>query len=165
MAGAGVMYSDISRFGFAADVLYSQRGARYELGNSRQRINYLELVTTARYFLNDEGAFRPNIYIGPSFNLRTSANFDPTQGSPDDRFDNKDVTNRFDVGATAGIQFNFRVRNRQRFLIDARYTQGFADVMTSPGNTRNQTITIGLGYNFGIGQNYRPGARKLPLKR
>jgi hypothetical protein len=165
MAGVGVMYSDISRFGFATDVLYSQRGARYTNGNSRQRINYLEIVSTARYFLNDEGAFRPNIYLGPSVNFRTGANFDPTQGTTTDRIDNKAVTRPLDIGAVVGFQANFRVRNRQRFLIDARYTHGLMDVLTAPGNTRNQTITVGLGYNFGMGRNYRPGEQKLPLRK
>jgi Outer membrane protein beta-barrel domain len=163
-AGLGVMYSDISRFGFAVDALYSQRGARYLLGNARQRINYIEVVPTARYFLNDGGAFRPNIYLGPSFNFRTGANFNPNQGSTAGQIDNKAVTNPFDVGITAGFQANFRVRNRQRFLVDARYKQGVADVLSAAGNTRNQTITLGLGYNFGVGRNYRPGEQKLPLR-
>lgn len=154
-AGLGVMYSDISRFGFATDVLYSQRGAQKINGDGRQRINYIEVVSTARYFLNDEGNFRPNIYLGPSFNFMTGANFN--------RVDNKSVVRPIDIGITAGIQLNFRVQSRQRFLIDARYTQGVADVLLAPGTTRNQTVTIGLGYNFGIGRNYRPGDAKLPV--
>lgn len=163
-AGLGAMYSDISHFGFAIDALYSQRGARLTNSNARQRINYIEITPTARYFLNDDGAFRPNILLGPSVNFRTGANFDPTQGSPSDRFDNKAVTRPLDVGITGGIQLNFRVRSRQRFIIDARYTHGLMDVLTAPGNTRNQTITLGLGYNFGVGRNYNPGDQKLPLR-
>ncbi|WP_019989102.1 porin family protein [Rudanella lutea] len=164
-AGLGAMYSDISHFGFAIDALYSQRGARYTNGNSRQRINYIEITPTARYFLNDGGNFRPNILLGPSVNFRTGANFDPTQGSPADKFDNINSTRPYDIGITAGLQLNFRVRNRERFIIDTRFTQGLTDVMTTPGVTRNQTITIGLGYNFGVGRNYNPGDQKLPLRR
>ena len=164
LAGIGFMYSDISHFGFAFDILYSQEGTRYTNGNSRQRVNYLEVPITLRYFLNDGGDFRPNLFVGPSVALRTKANFDPTQGSPADRFDNTAVFKPTEVGVTGGIQLNFRVRNRERFLIDARYTHGLTDVWTGPGITRNQTITLGLGYNFGIGRNYQPGDRKLPVE-
>lgn len=162
-AGVGAMYSDISHFGFAFDILYSQRGSRYDNGNGRQRINYLEVPITLRYFLNDGGDFRPNVFIGPSVALKTGANFDPTQGSPSDRFDNSGNFLSADIGVTGGLQLNFRVRNRERFLLDLRYTHGLTDVWTFPGFTRNQTITVGLGYNFGIGRNYRPGERKLPV--
>ncbi len=162
-AGVGFMYSDISDFGFAFDILYSQRGAQFTNGNSRQRINYIEVPITLRYFLNNGGNFRPNLFIGPSVTLKTGANFDPTQGSPSDRFDNSVNFRPADVGLTGGLQLNFRVRNRERFLVYLRYTHGLSDISIAPGNVRNQTFTVGLGYNFGIGRNYQPGDRKLPV--
>ena len=163
-AGIGFMYSDVSHFGFAFDILYSQEGTRYKNGNSRQRVNYVEVPITLRYFLNDEGNFRPNVFFGPSVALRTKANFDPTQGSPSDKFDNTAVFKPTEVGLTGGLQLNFRVRNRERFIVDLRYTHGLTDVWTGPGTTQNQTFTFGLGYNFGIGRNYQPGDRKLPVE-
>jgi hypothetical protein len=163
-AGIGFTYSDISHFGFAFDILYSQRGAQYTNGNARQRINYIEVPITLRYFLNNGGNFRPNVFIGPSVAFKAGANFDPTQGSPSDRFDNAVNFKPADIGLTGGLQLNFRVRNRQHFLVDLRFTQGISDVSIVPGNVRNQTITVGLGYNFGIGRNYRPGERKLPVQ-
>ncbi len=162
-AGIGFMYSDISHFGFAFDILYSQRGAQFTNGNSRQRINYIEVPITLRYFLNNGGNFRPNLFVGPSVALKTGAKFDPTQGTPSDRFDNSVNFRPADVGITGGLQLNFRVRNRERFLVDLRFTQGLSDISIAPGNIRNQTITVGLGYNFGIGRNYQPGERKLPV--
>lgn len=162
-AGIGFMYSDISHFGFAFDILYSQRGAQFTNGNSRQRINYVEIPITLRYFLNNGGNFRPNVFIGPSVALKTAANFDPTQGSPADRFDNSANFRPADVGLTGGLQLNFRVRNRERFLVDFRYTHGLSDITIAPGNVSNQTFTVGLGYNFGIGRNYQPSDPKLPV--
>ena len=68
-----------------------------------------------------------------------------------------------DLGLTAGFQANFRVGDRQRFTADARYTHGVVNVGLDKKDLRSQMITIGLGYNFGIGREYRPGDRKLPL--
>jgi hypothetical protein len=169
-AGIGVIYSDVSRFGAAIDLLYAQRGTKSftNLGsvatNYTNRINYLELPITARYFLNRSGNFRPNVFFGIVPALRLNS-FTREKGA-----DGKDVktvtTDLFrpaDLGLTAGFQANFRVGDRQRFTADLRYTHGVTNIGFNTNDLRNQMITVGLGYNFGIGREYQPGDRKLPL--
>jgi hypothetical protein len=171
-AGVGVIYSDISRFGFAVDVLYAQRGATTRITGPRsgepervvQRINYLELPITARYFLNRSGNFRPNVFAGIVPALRLNAR-DKASGNGVNV--TNDATDRYrsaDLGLTAGLQLNWRAGDRQRFTVDARYTHGITTVSAFTNDLRNQQITIGLGYNFGIGRQYRPGDRKLPIR-
>ncbi|XWW44391.1 PorT family protein [Fibrella sp. USSR17] len=170
-AGVGFIYSDISRFGAAIDLLYSQRGAQstYNLGSVAttltNRVNYLELPITARYFLNRSGNFRPNVYAGIVPALRLNAF---TREKAADGKDVKTVTTDLyrtaDLGLTAGFQANFRVGDRQRFTADARYTHGITNIGLNATDLRNQMITIGLGYNFGIGRQYQPGDRKLPIR-
>lgn len=169
-AGAGFIYSDISRFGFAFDLLYSQRGSRskYNVGpvatTLTNQVNYLELPITGRYFLNRSGNFRPNIYAGIVPALRLNAS---TREKSDNKDVKTDVTQQYrtaDLGLTAGFQANFRAGDRQRFTVDARYTHGISNIGLNTTDLRNQMITIGLGYNFGIGREYRPGDRKLPIR-
>ncbi|MEZ0607895.1 porin family protein [Fibrella sp. WM1] len=171
-AGVGFIYSDISRFGFGVDLLYSQRGN--ELKNSAPgsrdpetivyRVNYLELPLTARYFLNRSGNFRPNVFVGAVPALRLNAR---DKASGNGVTYTNDVTSRYrtaDLGLTAGFQLNWRTGDRQRFTVDARYTQGVTNIVTNASDVRNQMITVGLGYNFGIGREYQPGDRKLPIR-
>lgn len=169
-AGIGFIYSDVSRFGAAVDLLYSQRGTQSKnyLGsvptNYTNRVNYLELPITARYFLNRSGNFRPNVFFGVVPALRLNA----YSRQKADNIDAKAVTtNSFraaDLGLTAGFQANFRVGDQQRFTADARYTHGISNVGVDKTDLRTQMITIGLGYNFGIGREYQPGDRKLPIR-
>ncbi len=161
-AGLGVMYSDYSRFGLAADVLFSQRGAKFEIpvGNGQlafnQRINYIEIPITLRYYLNDAGNFRPNVYFGPSLGLMLKGKRvnQKLNGNDIADADNSRDFRPADLGATAGIQFNFRAGNRQRFTIDARYTYGLTDISVPSERMQNSFITVGLGYNWGIGREY-----------
>ncbi|MFD2570992.1 porin family protein [Spirosoma soli] len=172
-AGAFLMYSSLNHFGISADVLYSQLGTKYDgpiqgfNGNStfRQRVNYLEIPVVARYFLTLSGNFRPNIFIGPSLGIKLNAKRvgGKLNGNDEPRLngDNNNDFNDLDLGATGGFQLNWRAGNRQRFLIDARYTLGLTDVQTNLPNLwgrrnslQNSAITLTLGYGFGVGREY-----------
>lgn len=158
-AGAFLMYSSLNHFGISADVLYAQRGTRFDNGSLKftQRVNYLEIPVVARYFLTLSGNFRPNLFIGPSLAVKLNAKrvngFDG---------DNSNDFNNLDLGATGGFQLNWGVGSRQRFLIDARYNLGLTDVQTNLPNIwgprsslQNSTITLALGYGFGVGREFR----------
>ncbi|XWW44390.1 PorT family protein [Fibrella sp. USSR17] len=169
-AGVGFMYSDISRFGFAVDVLYSQQGSqtKYITNNietiQNTRLNYLAAPITARYFLNRSGNFRPNVYAGIVPAVMLNANQTSKVGSASSKGDIQDRFRKGDLGLTAGFQANFRTGDRQRFTVDARYTYGLPNISVATNDLHNQMVTVGLGYNFGIGRQYQPGDRKLPIR-
>lgn len=171
-AGVGFIYSDISHFGFAIDLLYSQRGStsRNNSPGPRDperiinRINYLELPLTARYFLNTSGNFRPNLFLGAVPALRLNARTIASGNGVNYNNDATASTRSADLGLTAGFQLNWRAGNRQRFTVDGRYTHGITNVSTLVNDIRNQMITIGLGYNFGIGREYQSRDRKFPIR-
>ena len=162
-AGAFLMYSSLNHFGISGDVLYSQMGTKFDDGRYRftQHVNYLEIPVVARYFLTLNGNFRPNIFVGPSLGIKLSAK--RTNGeilnAPTTvvNADNTGDFNSLDLGATGGFQFNWGVGNRQRFLIDARYTLGLSNVQALPNlwgprnSLHNSAITLTLGYGFGVG--------------
>lgn len=166
-AGAFLMYSSLNHFGISADVLFSQRGTSFNDETSQrkfiQRVNYLEIPVVARYFLTLSGNFRPNIFLGPSLGIKLNAkrikNQVGTTVLPDT--ENNNNFDSIDFGGTGGFQLNWGVGNRQRFLIDARYTLGLSPVQTNIPNDwsrrnslQNSTITVTLGYGFGVGKEY-----------
>lgn len=167
VAGAFLMYSSLNHFGISADVLYSQRGTKFDDGRTyrfTQHVNYLEIPVVARYFLTLSGNFRPNVFVGPSLGVKLNAK--RTNGEiingPNTAVnaDNTGDFNSLDLGATGGFQLNWGVGNRQRFLLDARYTLGLANVQALPNlwglndNLHNSVITVTLGYGFGVGREY-----------
>ncbi|GAB3932063.1 hypothetical protein GCM10028804_45770 [Larkinella terrae] len=161
IAGGFVSYSSINHFGISADVLYSQRGGKYDNPSDRsshtQFLNYLEIPVVARYYLNLSGNFRPNFFVGPSLGILMAAkrthSINQGQSYPDS--DTKDEFEPLDLGGTAGFQANFKVKDRQRFLIDARYTLGLTNVRTNSSPwLGNSTFSFTLGYSFGVGRNY-----------
>ena len=176
-AGAFLMYSSLNHFGISADVLYAQRGTKFSgtvtppFGNPTttsftQRVNYLEIPVVARYFLTLSGNFRPNVFIGPSLAIKLNAKrVDGEINGVSTAVVNGENSNDFkdlDLGATGGFQLNWGAGNRQRFLIDARYNLGLSNVQTDLPNLwgrrnslQNSTITLTLGYGFGIGREFR----------
>ncbi len=165
-AGAFVMYSSLNHFGISGDILYSQLGTKFDDGRYRftQHVNYLEIPVVARYFLTLSGNFRPNLFVGPSLGIKLNAK--RTNGeilnapAATVNADNTGDFNSLDLGATGGFQLNWGVGNRQRFLFDARYTLGLANVQALPNlwgpknSLHNSAITLTLGYGFGIGKEH-----------
>ncbi len=157
------MYSDINHFGISGDILFSQKGARFESvpsGNSRatytQRINYLEIPVLARYFLTLSGSFRPNFFIGPSVAFRLNAKTKDYSINNAEQPD-ADITDFYrpaDLGFVGGIALNFEIAKGKRVLMDARYTYGLTDITVVQGRVRNSAITLNLSYGFGVGKKY-----------
>ncbi len=171
VAGGFLMYSSLNHFGISADVLYAQRGAAFRLQQANgstitydQRVNYLEIPVALRYFLTLSGNFRPNLFVGPSLAFKLNAKTNLTNP----KTDNSNAFNAADLGLLAGFQLNWKgFGDRQRFLIDARYTYGFTDATALPllGGINNQrignsAITLTLGYGFGVGPEYRSRFRR-----
>jgi hypothetical protein len=159
--GGFIMYSDIRHFGISMDVLYSQKGAGFEVvtvsGTNisyKNRINYLEIPVLARYFLTLSGPFRPNFFIGPSvaFKLNAKVKEYEIDTRPQPEVDVSDRFRPLDLGLVGGIAFNFEVAKGKRVLLDARYTYGLSDVTVDIGSVRNSAITLNLSYGFGVGK-------------
>lgn len=171
--GGFVMYSDINHFGVSVDLLYSQRGFRYKQADRfgdvdfRQRLHYVELPILLRYFLNRSGKVRPNLFLGPNVGFLVGANRPNPVNNALPGISTVDLFNKVDLGATAGLSLNFRVRQAQRLHVDARYTLGLTDITknqpgsdrtiydnTANGNVRNSVISLTLGYGIGLGRSY-----------
>ena len=151
IGGLFVTYSIENTFGITTKVLYSQKGASFKSIDTKQTLNYIEVPVIGRFFLNKEGTFRPNIFVGPSFGFLTGAT--NKVGSNDRvKIDNYDaIYNTFDFGVTGGIGFNFLISNETYFIIDGRYTHGLSDITKAPGVVNNNSFGLTAGISFGFG--------------
>ena len=151
IGGLFVTYSIKNTFGITTKVLYSQKGASFKSSDTKQTLNYIEVPVIGRFFLNKEGTFRPNIFVGPSFGFLTGAT--NKVGSNDRvKIDNYDaIYNTFDFGVTGGIGFNFLISNETYFIIDGRYTHGLSDITKAPGVVNNNSFGLTAGISFGFG--------------
>ena len=67
VVGGFITYSIINTFAVTTKLLYYQKGASFPSSNTKQTLHYFEVPVIGRFFLNKEGDFRPNLFVGPSF--------------------------------------------------------------------------------------------------
>lgn len=149
LLGGFLTYSIRDTYGFTWKVLYSQKG--YQTDNFKETLKYIEVPVIVRLFFNRDGAFRPNIFAGPSFGFLTGVST-KTGSAAEVKMANYDaVFNTFDFGLTGGLGLNYEIAREIRLLLDVRYTHGITDV-TKAGNSNvnNQAIGITGGISFGI---------------
>ncbi|MDJ1491731.1 porin family protein [Cytophagaceae bacterium DM2B3-1] len=158
--GLYVMYSDISHFGISGDILFAQKGAKYDYNGSKfiQRINYIDVPIVARYFMNLKGKVRPNIFLGGSIafllNAKVKDRTDNGVARPD--VENTSSFASTDLGFLAGVGFNFKVSKARWVQTDFRFQQSLTPIQVSSApDRRNTSINILLSYAFGVGKKYR----------
>lgn len=149
LGGGFVTYSIRNTHAFTGKVLFSQKGAKD--GNRKQSMDYVEVPVIVRLFFNRDGAFRPNVFAGPSFGFLTGVRSKVGDGDYEKLKNYSDAYNTFDLGVTAGVGFNYECSPGTRILIDARYTHGLTDISKASNvSIINQAIGITAGISFGI---------------
>jgi hypothetical protein len=143
-----VTYSVMSTFGITAKVLYAEKGA--EFGDREELLKYIEVPLMGRFFINREGNFRPNLFVGPSFGILRSVSTRKGTADPVKLTNHETLYNEYDFGVTGGLGLNYRIMRATRLLLDARYTHGLSDITKSPGQINNESISVTFGISFGI---------------
>ncbi len=150
IGGVFLTYSILNSFGITTKLLYSQKGASFESSDTKQTLNYIEVPLIGRFFLNKEGTFRPNIFVGPSFGFLTGATNKVGSDKPVAIDSYKNIYNGFDFGVTGGLGLNFLISTETYFIIDARYTHGLSDITIANGNVNNNSFGLTAGISFGF---------------
>jgi outer membrane protein W len=146
--GLFLTYSVVNTFAVTGKILYSEKGANF--GDEEEILKYIEVPVTGRFFLNKEGRFRPNIFLGPSFGFLRGVAIRTGQADPVKVADYESLYNKYDIGATGGLGLNYLILRHTRLLLDARYTYGLTDITIAPSQINNETFTITFGISFGI---------------
>jgi outer membrane protein W len=150
IGGVFLTYSILNTFAITTKLLYAQKGASFESVDTKQTLNYIEVPVIGRFFLNKEGKFRPNIFIGPSFGFLTGATNKIGSDNPVAIDSYKNIYNGFDFGVTGGLGLNFLIATETYLVIDARYTQGISDISITNGNVNNNSFGLTAGLSFGF---------------
>ena len=150
IGGVFLTYSIMNTFAVTTKLLYSQKGASFESIDTKQTLNYFEVPIIGRFFLNKEGSFRPNIFVGPSLGFLTGATNKVGSNDRVDIENYENIFNGFDLGVTGGMGFNFLISNETYIIIDARYTHGLSDITKANGNVNNNALGLTAGISFGF---------------
>lgn len=126
VAGAFVTVG-MSNFAIQPEILYSQEGAKTDLGDFD--LDYINVPVMFKYYLVGNVL---NIQAGPQFGFLTSH-------SLKDQIDAKDFD--FSGAAGAGLDLPFGLR------VDARYHFGFTKV-TNEHDGKSGVFSLALGYSF-----------------
>jgi Outer membrane protein beta-barrel domain len=121
------------KLGIQADLLYSQQGAEFELGNFN--LDYVNVPIVLKYFLTDNFNFQ----LGPQFGVLINDDAQTVVGETI----NDIAANNFDISAVLGIGFDLPMGIR----LDGRYNLGLNDV-SKDSNGKNSVITLSVGYSF-----------------
>lgn len=150
VSGLFVTYSIINTFGITGKFLYHQKGATFQNDDVKQTLSYIEIPVIGRYFLNKEGQFRPNIFLGPSFGILTGAKNKVGTNDPEKLESFKDSFNTFDLGVTGGVGCNIRIFNETYLVLDGRYTHGVSDIAKNNADVNNNSFALTAGVSFGL---------------
>jgi len=108
-----------------ADILYSQQGAKFTLGDFE--LDYINVPVVVKYYLI--GGL--NLQAGPQFGFIVNDNFE--NGEPES----------FDLSGVVGTGYDLPFGLR----LDARYNFGFTEIFKD-SNRKNQVFSLSLGYSF-----------------
>ncbi len=127
------------KLGIQADLLYSQQGAKADLGDID--LSYVNVPVVLKVFLTESF----NLQVGPQFGFKVDDNF----GSV---FSDIVTAEDFDltgvVGAGLDLPAGFRVEGRYNFgLTKVNEEVRIADAATVESG-KNAVVTLSLGYSF-----------------
>jgi hypothetical protein len=128
------------KIGIQADLLYSQQGAEFELGEFN--LDYVNVPIVLKYFVTDN----LNIQLGPQFGVLVDDETTAVGSAV-----NAIGANDFDLSGILGvgldIPFGLRVEGRYNFgLNDTSEGTRVSDNSNLDG--KNSVITLSLGYSF-----------------
>lgn len=148
-AGAFLVYNFGENLGIRPEVLYSQKGAKYEEGEAKVtlKVDYLEIPILIQFAIPTEGSLKPILLAGPYVGIKMSAKTVMEIGDQSSEEDMGDEVKSTDFGLMfgAGVVFS------DRFEISARYSMGFTsipDVEIEDVDLKNKAIQIRAGISL-----------------
>ncbi len=141
-------------FALQPELLYVQKGAKYEEGDESAtfKFGYLDIPVLLKVRFPTSGSVRPSLFAGPVGSIKLSADGEATEGDMSLSMDISDMVKGFDFGMAFGGGLDFAM-GQNTLAFDARYTLGLTDWPDSVdfgdgGSAKNQgwLITLGIGF-------------------
>ena len=150
-AGGFLTFALGPNFALQPELLYVQKGARYEEGDASVtfKLDYLDIPVLLKYRFPTEGSIRPNLFAGPVGSIKMSANIQMESGGDEASVDMSDEVKGFDFGVALGGGLDFALSS-STLNFDVRYTLGLTDWPDTDlgGSVRNNgwLVTVGVGF-------------------
>ncbi len=129
----GIKFTD--KIGIQADLLYSQQGGEFSLGEFD--LTYVNVPIVLKYYLI-QGL---NLQVGPQFGFIVEDKIKTVFNDIETNID----ANKTDVSGVVGAGYDFPFGIR----FDARYNFGLTDVAKEDGfKGKNSVFSLALGYSF-----------------
>ena len=149
----GYVAKDGKKFGVAAEVLWSQKGAHLDFSQTGNiftadvKLDYVEIPVLGRYNI-PYGQTLIHIYAGPVFAFSvkdevTSTSRTTTQTTPATVITEDANAESTDVGIAIGAQVDVH-----KFLVDVRYNWGLMDVAKDDAKVKNRCFSAMFGFRF-----------------
>ena len=121
-AGGFLVFNFTDAVGIRPEVLYSQRGAKYESEGYevKVKLDYIEIPILLQYTVPMEGSVSPIILVGPTLGIKMSAEVE----TPDGDMELDDYVK----GTDFGIQFGAGVLINNMIEISGRYYMGLSTI-------------------------------------
>ena len=121
-----------------------------ENGTYTQKVSYFLVPALVKY------RFKNHIYVeaGPQFGLMYKAwieyNYKLEGNSARIKYDNKDVVNRMEVGAAAGV--GYRLLKGLGWTVGVKYHYGFTNVYKGNSSVKNNSLFLKLNIPIGVSE-------------
>lgn len=124
------------KFGLQADLLYSQQGGEFALGDVD--LDYINVPVVLKYYLTNN----LHLHAGPQFGINVNDNIEDVLPDIGDGTITLADAEGFDVEGVVGIGYDFPLGIRA----SGRYNFGLTDAFNTGG--KNSVITLAVGYSF-----------------
>lgn len=163
LIGSSLEYELNNHFSLKGNINYERRVDRFqitffnneaqEIGNDdfREIFSYINFPILLNYKFNDSGYF---INSGPFANYLIEAKFKPDYPNEERDRGNSSEIKKLDFGLSLGIGKNFKINDKNNFVIEIRDDFGLIDTGGVPnqfdGTSRTNSIKLILNWSFGI---------------
>lgn len=138
------------QFAFRIELLYSQKGHEAEVvgpfgGEWKTTLDYIELPVLLQLAVPLSESVRPVLFAGGYGAYLVSAKLGAEESED---VDVKDSFKEFDYGAVLGAGLEFRIGEKNKLLLDARYNLGLAKIDAEGSDVKNRGFAFSAGILF-----------------
>jgi len=129
-AGLFICYHINQNTAFRPEILYSQKGSKFENFQTEYRLEYLEIPLLAAFY----PVRHVQVHLGPSIHFFKKGSTE-SSGSIDSSLMRKQI-----LGLVFGVALEYRI-----LFLGCRYTTDLLPVFEAGGSTRNQVLQLNTG--------------------
>ena len=153
LAFGGGTYARLSlvpQFTIQAEVLYMQKGTKWDEGDEKLTLTYLEVPVLLMFNFPTPGPVSPSVFAGPYLGYLLDAKSD-FEG---EEYDAKAAFKDFDFGVVLGAGIDLKVGPSGKVFFNGRYSRGLSNINDLPVDDfslKNGVLSFFVGYSMGVG--------------